>query len=443
MKQTLPESLLQLLWKEHPHYLTAEPKLNDGTPITIISAGEHNEHRGGPDFLGGKIALDGVILFGDIEIHRNHDDWQKHDHAGDANYSQVILHVVHEFDEDAEIKPPNIPTLVLKENLDFRQRQFWQELFEKHYARSPELPCFPHNLSVPMKLKRKVIAKMSAARLDELVARYDATSKEKLLSTVYERVLDALGYSENRDPMKALASILPRELLIEIREQENKDSLESIFEALFFGASGLLMKPSAEFTDDVNEYLLDLGARWNALQVSYPIAATLAESDWAFFRIRPLNTPYRRIALAAALAAKYFSRTDFSIYKEIDYEIGNTFWMMRTSFKSTLDAPHSLLGTERRRAIHLNVIMPARIAASLSDKKRTVNDLRNEWLSLHSDASAKYINVIEQELLEGEKINTVAGEQGALMLHRNFCLNRRCNECPVGERLIEKGVMKI
>ena len=442
MKQTLPESILQLLWKEHSRYLPAQPKLNDGTPITIISPGEHNEHRGGPDFIGGKIGIDGMVLFGDIEIHRDHDDWQKHNHAGDANYSQVILHVVHEFDEDAELKPPNIPTLVLKENLDFSHRHFWQELFEKHYARSPELPCFPHNLSVPMKLKRKLIDKMSAARLDELVARYDITSKEKLLSTVYEGVLDALGYSENREPMKALASILSRDLLMDIRKRERSDSLESIFEALFLGASGLLLNPSGEFTHDVNEYLIDLKAHWNALQASYPITETLSESDWAFFRIRPLNTPYRRIALAAALAAKYFSRDDFSIYEEIDYEIGNTFWMMRTSFKSLLDAPHSLLGSERKRAIHLNVIMPARIAASLSEKKRTVNELRSEWSSLRSDASARYIDVIEQELLEGEKINTVGAEQGALMLHRNFCLNRRCNECPVGERLIGKGLMQ-
>src|ERR1043165_9357511 len=113
--------------------------------------------------------------------------------------------------------------------------------------------------------------------------------------------------------MKALSKLLPRTLLQTIRKNEPSEQLASVFEALFFGVSGLLESPNADYTPDVDEYLLDLNARWQALQVSYQIPEVLSKGDWAFFRIRPVNSPHRRVALAASLAVRYFSRPDFSV----------------------------------------------------------------------------------------------------------------------------------
>lgn len=436
-KPELPEALLQEIWKEQDRFLVKEPRLSDGTSITIISPGTHNILHAGPDFQGAKIAIDGIVLSGDVEIHRTYNDWQAHSHTGDSNYSQVILHVILEFDEDADLKEPNIPTLILKNNLDFSHRAFWHELFEKRYARAPELPCYPHNLAVPMRTKRKLITKMGEARLDELVCRFDTTSQEKFLDSIYLRILDALGYSENREPFKSLASILPRLLLQQIRENERVGNLSIIFEALYFGASGLLEQPSAAYSNDVNEYLLDMNAKWNELQTSYRISDRLGESDWSFFRIRPTNTPYRRIALAAALAEKYFSRKDFSIYEEIEYKTANPFWMKRISYKTELPEVQELLGEERRRAIYLNVILPSRIASSTYETK----ELRKEWLELGSRSSARYGEIIEQELMESEHLRSVGTEQGALFLYRNYCTKNRCSECMIGQKLIGKKLM--
>jgi hypothetical protein len=436
-KDSLSELLLQSIWKDHARFLVSKPKLSDQSPITILSAGTHNTMRGGPDFLSAEIVLDGLKIKGDIELHKEAGHWGDHSHDEDKRYSSVILHVV--LDNDAEERSPNIPTLILRDNLNFLHKELWSALFEKRYARAPELYCFPHNLSVPMKFKRTVLAKMGDARLDELVARYKTGSQEELLDKVYERVLDALGYSENREPFKALAEILPRKLLQEIRKKESKANLPSIYEALFFGASGLLSWQSAEFTSEVNEYLLDLNAHWNALQITYPLVQTLSESDWAFFRIRPANSPYRRVALAAALAEKYFSHSGFSVNEEIHYDIGNEFWMKRTSFRSELAEYQSLLGEERKLAIRLNVILPARIASTRDERR--AKELCEEWKALGSRSSAKYAEVIEQELLESDSIRTTGDEQGALFLYRNYCTQRRCSECPIGERLMKKGLM--
>jgi len=255
---TLAESLLHEIWKDHSRFLIPKPLLSDGTPITIIHGGDYNDHRGGPDFPNAEIALDGMIIKGDIELHRNLNDWNHHGHSDDKNYSQVILHVVLDADaEELQQAQQRVPVLILRDNLAFDQRTFWQELFEKKFARAPELPCFPHNLSIPMKLKSKVIRQMGEARLDERIARItngiDNISDESILHRVYELVLDALGYSENRTPFVELARALSRPLLQKIREKENTNDLHAIFEALYFGTAGLLLKPQEEFTLDVND----------------------------------------------------------------------------------------------------------------------------------------------------------------------------------------------
>ncbi len=452
----LAESLLHEIWKDQSRFLVQHPLLSDGSPIIINHPGDHNDHRGGPDFMNGEIVLDGIRIKGDIELHKTVSDWEHHGHSDDKKYSQVILHVVLDADlDELQMASPKIPVLILRDNLAFDQRTFWQELFEKQFARAPELPCFPHNLSVPMKFKRKVIRQMGEARLDERIARIvqgvgSTITDELILDKVYELIFDALGYSENRTPFIELTRLLPGSLLQKIRENESANDLHAIFEALYFGTSGLLVKPQQEFTLDVNDHLLDLSAKWEALKIDYDISEQLGESDWAFFRLRPLNTPYRRIALAAVLAEKYFSRKDFSIDEDIKYDLSDSlFWESHTSFKQSLEQPHALLGEERRRAMMINVILPCRMAIeterakrkgiSQEDIQKLVKPLRQQWAEYPSRASAQYLQVIEQELVESEKLNTTLGEQGGLYLFRNYCTAKRCDECPVGERLIEKG----
>jgi hypothetical protein len=451
-RDSLAESLMHEIWKDHSTFLIMHPLLSDGSPVIIIHAGDYNDHRGGPDFLNAEIALDGVRIKGDIELHKSLEDWEHHGHSGDANYSQVILHVVLDSDqEEFHGAIPKVPLLILRDNLAFDQRVFWKELFEKQYARSPELPCFPHNLSTPMKFKKKMLDRMGEARLDERISRVSVEngSEEALHNKVYELTFDALGYSENRKPFITLSRFVSRTLLQKIRDQESEDELLSIYEALYFGTAGLIHKPSDEYDNDVNEYLLDISAKWEALKIDYSISEKLAEYDWAFFRIRPLNTPYRRIALASVLATKYFSRPDYSVREEMDYKLGDSsFWERHTSFKSHLSEPHALLGEERMRAITLNVVLPARMVnekgnlqrKGLDDQKvlTALRPLRKQWADFPSRASAAYLGVIEQELLEGEHISTTIAEQGALFLHRNYCTALRCSECPVGIKLSEK-----
>ncbi len=345
-----------------------------------------------------------------------------------------------------------IPTLALRDNLAFNRRELWRKLFEDLYSRAPELPCFPHNLLLTMPFKRKVVERFGDIRLDEIVKRFEGSSESGSArdQRVYEGIMDALGFSQNREPFRALATTVPIEILREVGRKFPSASLP-VWEALFFGMAGLLPVPSAAFDLETNEYLIELRAEFETLQLATNLVPELAEGDWAHFRIRPLNTPYRRLALAALLAYAYFTKEEIEVLIQDGpiVEVGmSPYWERHTSFGNALESQQSLLGEERLEAILLNVLIPARISAldSLADRgiqrshaAEKAKELRREWGDARTKSSANYLKVVEAELLESERVICVRSEQGTLFLKRNFCDRGRCSECPIGERLMAKG----
>ena len=441
-KHSIPEHFLHTVWQEQRSFLRGDLRLADGSPVSILHAGDFNDHRGGPDFLNAQIAIDGLALSGDVELHREVRHWSDHSHDDDDRYSKVVLHVVLESGEDAN-EHLQVPTLVLRDNLAVTNELLWKQLFEKLYDRAPELKCFPHNLLLPIKQKHKVVERFGEARLDELISRYYAATLEEWEQKVYVGLLDALGYSQNRKAFKDLAEILTpatiRKALAEFKDADPQLTME----ALFFGTAGLLEQPSNELSTGSNEHLIDLHSRWQSIQLAVDIPMTLSISDWAFFRIRPLNSPHRRVAAAAVLASKLFAwgvDSVFSLMTQLSEECNiDHFWESHTSFKSELATPHSLFGKERVKAMLLNVAIPSVLARSTSRTQTDIKEMRRIWGEDRSASSARYLNTIEQELLEGTRIRSVRAEQGALYLQRNYCEQGRCAMCPIGTRLAEKG----
>jgi hypothetical protein len=88
----------QLLRERHLHAVWAEQKwftpltTISGKSIEVISPGIWNSGPG-PDFLKAHLEIDGITVFGDIEIHFRDDAWERHGHHEDARYNNVILHV--------------------------------------------------------------------------------------------------------------------------------------------------------------------------------------------------------------------------------------------------------------------------------------------------------------------------------------------------------------
>lgn len=436
----IPERFLHTIWNDRSYFLRSALTLVDGTAVTILGGGEWNQHRGGPDFLNAKIAIDGAVLTGDVEVHKHSSDWHSHEHEHDARYNRVILHVLLDAAED-QAHAPAIPTLSVRDNLSVSREDLWRSLFERLYARRPDLPCFPHNLLVPMKRKRKVIEQLAEVRLDELIGRFRASERTVADRLIYSAMMDALGYSQNRQAFRELAAILPVDLVRTVVSQTPIARRAVVLEALYLGPGGLLPSPDTQFDRDTNEYLLEAHSCWQDILGRTSIPTVLTESDWAFFRIRPLNSPYRRVVLAAHLTELLFLREDefwSHIEEALKPRLGQSpFWEMHTSYESLLDRPQALLGTERAEALLLNVFVPARLAA-LSETA-AAKEYRSLWINRRSTSSATYLKSMGQELLEGERLRSVGEEQGALYLARNYCEKFRCEECPIGTKILEKG----
>ncbi len=64
-----------------------------GKRLQILSPGRINPFAG-PDYLDMGMMLNGFIVIGDAEFHRNASDWTNHNHSGDERYKSVVLHIV-------------------------------------------------------------------------------------------------------------------------------------------------------------------------------------------------------------------------------------------------------------------------------------------------------------------------------------------------------------
>ena len=89
----MQEKYLHYLWK-YKLLPLHKMELVDGRMFKVISHGEHNAYESGPDFLNAKIEIDGLVWFGNVELHLKSKDWYSHKHQNDSAYDNVILHVV-------------------------------------------------------------------------------------------------------------------------------------------------------------------------------------------------------------------------------------------------------------------------------------------------------------------------------------------------------------
>src|SRR5215217_8619168 len=112
----ITEDFLHYVWKfrlfEHTLLQTT-----DGIDLEIHSAGLHNTDSG-PDFHAARVRIGDTSWAGNVEIHINASDWQKHHHTNDKAYGNVILHVV--YNNDAPVILPDgrpIATLELKNRI--------------------------------------------------------------------------------------------------------------------------------------------------------------------------------------------------------------------------------------------------------------------------------------------------------------------------------------
>jgi hypothetical protein len=124
---------------------------------------------------------------------------------------------------------------------------------------------------------------------------------------LYQGIMVALGYAQNKRPMLKLASRLPLNRLQSVTGDKISDQeCLARLQALLLGTAGLLPSQRYDrqqgYEDDrwLNQ-LEELWAAWGSPKA-------MPEDEWQLFKVRPNNLPPRRIAAMSYLILRYRKR---------------------------------------------------------------------------------------------------------------------------------------
>ena len=424
MIRHVPEEFIHYIWrlKLFDFSILKTTRLR---PLQILDFGFHNPNAG-PDFLDGKILLDGVTWIGHFEIHIKSSDWYKHRHHLDPNYDNVVLHIVMEEDrlvnrkDDTIIPCLNISRLIQKHSL------------KKYHSLKSSLdwvPCTNLIQDVPDITIKSTLERMIAERLENKsigISKKLKSCKYDWSEVIYKRLAWSLGLSVNADTFEALAHSLP--LRVVFRE---KDSLLKL-EALLFGQSGLLPAGSRE------AYVQSLKKEYRILRSKYklnPIKAIM----WKFSRLRPPSFPSFRIAQFAKILFR-IDRLDqilsFSSREEImeffNFKL-NGYWSNHYRFGIASSNTNVMLGHEKINSILINAIAPLLFAYS---KIYDVNSLRDRAITLLLTTPPEDNIIIRKWASLQIKANNAADTQGLIHLKKSYCSKGLCLNCSIGHKVL-------
>ena len=301
----IPEKLLARLWQKRAAR-QAEFRTSGGRRVRVLYPGRPGV-AAGPDFRDALLEVEGLgLVQGDVELHVRQQDWYAHGHADDPNYNGVVLHAALETSPqvtslqsghqtpvislasllDADLaslldaESNAAPALTPEEREEGDGGKVWAILEARGWPRPP--------------------AEKGAAGLGDLLdaagdARFQAKSRilhafireQSASQTLYEGIMEALGYRANRQPFLKLAHRAPWTAL----------------------AREALAGPESECSGIIERRLLELSGlsqskeRAGRRRMGYGLP--LAAAEWHCFRVRPANHPRHRIAGAARLLARF------------------------------------------------------------------------------------------------------------------------------------------
>jgi Protein of unknown function (DUF2851) len=456
----LTERMVAQLWNDLAFDLT-DLKATNNAPLQIVYRGRWS-YGNGPDFQKAIISIPcRRLLNGDVEIHVRSSDWFAHGHHTDHHYDSVVLHVVVWDDVTRPIansKGELILTLCLESRLPEENELERYEQLTPLGAISGR-SCWSRAVSVDDARIGPLLDELGDRRFADKVTCFEGelscSSPDQVL---YASVLDALGYSANREPFRRLAASLSIEELRTMVGGSEADDRTFAAQAALFGVAGLLpsqSEDSRELDWLSASHAEELEGLWFALAPSHggPI---LSRSDWSFNRLRPANFPTRRVAAAAHLFdAGLFDSTALASFPvdeqpyrlarrlRLNWTVGatNDIWSTHADFGFSFSARRkSLIGSSRAADIVLNAVLPFTTALATLEGKPAVEAAAKETYCNHPRLSDnELVHATALQVLgdkAGSIVNCARRQQGLLYIYKNYCADVRCYECPVSDTLL-------
>jgi hypothetical protein len=344
------ERHLQCLWAD-PRHRPAELRTTDGEIAIVEHPGDWNLEAG-PDFLNAALLIgkEKRRVTGDLEIHIHANAWHQHGHDDDPRYSNVRFHLV--YFQGVEIS--GLIQIPLQETLSTDPHFSFDNI---DLAPSPySIPTggFPL-LGIDPDRKIEFLESAGEERLLLKAERLALALQHKEPQQVlWEELMAALGYKNNKAPFRKLAVMLPLPRL-----HAQAATPEQAYPILL-GLSGLLpQNPAPQTSPETKAFIRSVwDCWWKQPQELHERA--LSKSEWTLAGIRPANHPVRRL-MAAAFYAFHLQNTSSSSGGSWLTEFPDNFWNTHISWK-TACTPTALVGRARANAIITNILIPFQAA---------------------------------------------------------------------------------
>ncbi len=423
MNSSVNEKLLHYIWQYQLFNKTCLES-SIGEPIQILSHGCLN-HNQGPDFLNAKIKIEDTIWVGNIEIHVNTSDWEKHKHSGDDHYKNVILHVV--WNDDKNLNLP-FPTIELKSKVAKLLIQKYKLLMESKTF----IPC-QNNIKIVDDLNiEKCKERLLIERLQEksiFIESLLIESNNNWNEIIWWVMAKSFGGKINGEAFETIAKNIPLGILL-----QNRHSLFQI-EAIIFGQSGLL---NDEFTE---EYPNKLKLEYAYLQKKYGFKAPTIRLN--YLRMRPANFPAIRLAQLSSfvfLQGHLFSNLfHFKEKKEVNqfFEIfASSFWNNHYTFHQLSTNSIKKIGLDTSNSIHINALIPLMYCYGYYYNNEAIKMRAIEWLYQIRNENNSIITAFSKLNVS---IKSAADSQAMIQLYTKYCQQKRCLHCTIGNVLFTKN----
>ena len=420
----MKEDFLHYVW-QYKKFAFTNLQTVSGQELIIIHSGYYIQ-QAGPDFFNAQVVIDNQKWAGNIEIHLKSSDWYVHHHEKDANYDNVILHVVWEHDTDVFRKNNTVvPVLELKQHVSNEVLHQYKQLF----TQKTWINCENQLAKVDNFIISNWIERLFFERLEKKANEVEMLLQKNTFdweATFFQLLAKSFGLNTNGEAFLKMAESLPYSVIKKERvEAEN-------IEALFFGSTRLLEEDSEDF------YYNDLKKRWSYLKHKHQLNSLFFQPV-QFFKHRPDNFPSIRLAQLAQLIVQHQHLFQLIIQAKSIQEIYPFFNSTISEYWKThyvFDKPHLKKNKKLSKnfidLLILNCILPIKFAFSHS--VGTINP--EELIALASQIAGEKNTITEKFTHFGLISINSYHSQAVLHLKKEYCNTNKCLNCAIGQKLI-------
>ena len=399
-RPAIPERLLWKLWQRRAARQDGF-RTGAGTRVRVLYPGRTGTSAG-PDFRDALLDVEGLgLVRGDVEIHLRQRDWDAHGHGDDPNYNGVALHAALETDspETALESGTSAPVVSLSGLLDGADAAesadpgdaqaasgLWELLARRGYSRPGSAAetgaLLDHAGDERFRRKAALLGRFAAGQGPE--------------QTMYEALLEGLGYRHNQAPFVKLAQAAP---IAELRRAVLPILVEQrpmVLRHWLLAVSGL--------ADDTPADPSRLPPR---------LGPVMSRKEWRLFRVRPANHPAARIEGAAELVARFLER---GLLTGLADASGSPSQLTVALTVEGGDDGVAPIGAGRARDLAVNVVLP--LLHNLHD-----GSTESPYLALYQRFPKLQSNEVVREMAEQllpetwrAEVNNARRQQGLLHL---------------------------